>query len=56
MFKNLYNELPNIAKPYLIIIVILLVFIDITVYRFYVEYKKQHQKPKEQPKINLKEK
>lgn len=54
--EELYNQLPLIAKPYLIIIIVLLVCIDITIYRFFVEYKKQHPSKKEAQVFKLKEK
>lgn len=55
MLEQLYNDLPVFSKAYYLIIIVLLLSIDIVLYRFYSAYKKNNA-PKEKQTIRLKEK
>lgn len=41
MITDLYNQLPIISKPYLIIIIAILISINVGIWKIYNEFKKR---------------
>lgn len=51
MINDLYNQLPILSKPYLIIIIVILISIDVGIWKLLNEYRNSKQKENKEPPV-----